>query len=135
MQQMLHVSQEVLLLWSRVITGNVGSRSDSGRYSTGGGMYLWELEPGSRVEHVTVAGNSTAGSNGMGGGIYVHEGNGLTVTHSTVARNYAPDGGGGMVVFQPEGPIVIERTEFLDNVEEEKGGAAGSRLFFGAQQV
>jgi uncharacterized repeat protein (TIGR01451 family) len=114
----------VFLLRNTIITGNVASRAGAGRNGVGGGLYLWELQPGSRVEHTIVVDNGTAGSNGNGGGIYVCEGDGLTMTRSTVARNYASDGGGGMYVFQPDGPIVVERTEFMNNVEEEKGGGA-----------
>jgi uncharacterized repeat protein (TIGR01451 family) len=114
----------VFLLRNTAITGNVASRAGAGRNGVGGGVYLWALEPGSRVEKTTIAGNRTNGPDSMGGGVYIEGGSRLSLTHSIITGNYAEDGGGGMVVFQPEGTVRIEKVEFLGNSEEEMGGAA-----------
>ena len=127
----LFAHRATIVVRNCVVTGNVASRAASDRNGQGGGLYLWDVQPGSRIENTTIFSNSTGGCNGGGGGIYVEFGAGLVLTQSTIQSNYAPDGGGGMYAFQARGPIVVETTRFLDNATDnlnDGGGALAAHL-------
>ncbi|MEJ2746336.1 MAG: choice-of-anchor Q domain-containing protein [Anaerolineae bacterium] len=115
-----------LTLRHMIIFDNVASRSDSGRLSQGGGMYLWELRGDSLVEYTTVLSNSVGRDGGSyGGGILIQYGVGLTLRHSVIEDNAAFDSGsagGGLYIFQPRGPVIIEDCDILGNKAYEAGG-------------
>jgi len=110
------------------ITDNIASRTRW--YSDGGGIYLWDLSAGSRIENVTVSNNQATGPGGEGGGIYIVDGYGATIVRSTLEGNSAAAGGGGMVISDPDySAVVIEDTAFISNttpggvnVDEDGGG-------------
>ncbi len=111
-----------LTLRHLLIFDNVASRNDSGRVSQGGGMYLWELQPGSIVEYTTVFSNSASF---YGGGLYVQHGSDLTIRHTTISENavFSSGGaGGGLYIFQPGGSVTIERSDILRNQSYIAGG-------------
>ena len=120
-----------IVVRNSVITDNVAGRASSDRNSDGGGIYLWNTDADSRIENTDIVRNSTSGVNGGGGGIYVHKGASLTLSGDTIEDNQTPDGGGGMSLFQPVGPVVIERTDFIDNTTtniNHGGGALKAHL-------
>jgi hypothetical protein len=111
-----------------IITDNIASRTKTS--SDGGGMMLWGPRTGSLLENVVVSHNKADSRYGEGGGIKVTSGFGLRVVGCTIEGNSAFAGGAGMVVDDPDyGPVVIEDTEFIDNVTpggvnySEDGGA------------
>ncbi|NOZ05451.1 MAG: hypothetical protein GXP41_03740 [Chloroflexi bacterium] len=113
------------------ITDNIASRTS--QYSDGGGMYLWYLLSGSRVEDTDVISNSATASDGEGGGMYVEYGGGVSFSRTMIALNHATGSGGGMMVFQPDGPVTIEVAEFVSNTvswPSEQGGALAAKLTY-----
>jgi len=110
------------------ITDNIASRTQW--YSDGGGIYLWDLSAGSRIENVTVSDNRATSDGGEGGGILLVDGHGVTIVHSTLEGNSASAGGGGMAISDPDySAVVIEDTAFISNttpggvnVDEDGGG-------------
>jgi hypothetical protein len=117
-----------LVVRNCTITDNTASRTRA--YSDGGGIYLWDLSAGSRIENVTVSSNMATSEGGMGGGILIVDGHGVTIVHSTLEGNSAAAGGGGMVISDPDySAVVIEDTAFISNttpggvnVDEDGGG-------------
>jgi len=110
-----------LVIRNCMVTGNIASRTRW--YSDGGGIYLWDLSAGSRIENVTVSYNQATGpGGGEGGGIYIVDGYGVTIVHSTLEWNIAADGGGGMAISDTDySAVVIEDTAFINNTTP--GGA------------
>ena len=122
-----------LTLRNMVIFDNMASRNDSGRQGQGGGMYLWELQPGSLIENTAVISNSIGGGS-YGGGIKIQHGTGLTLSQSIIEDNQAfgsGSSGGGLYIFQPSGPVVIEDTEILRNQAETAGGIDARLTYVG----
>jgi len=117
-----------LVVRNCTVTDNIASRTQW--YSDGGGIYLWDLSVGSRIENVTMSNNQATGPGGEGGGIYIVDGYGVTIVHSTLEGNSASDGGGGMTISDPDySAVVIEDTAFISNttpggvnVDEDGGG-------------
>ena len=117
-----------LVVRNCTVTDNIASRTRV--YSDGGGVYLWDLSAGSRIENVTVSGNRATSSGGEGGGIYIVDGYGVTIVHSTLEGNSAAAGGGGMTISDTDySAVVIEDTAFISNttpggvnVDEDGGG-------------
>ncbi len=124
-----------LTLRHMIIFDNVASRSDSGRLSQGGGMYLWELRGDSLVEYTTVLSNSVGRDGGSyGGGILIQYGVGLTLRHSVIEDNAAFDSGsagGGLYIFQPRGPVIIEDCDILRNKAYSAGGLDANLTYVG----
>jgi len=110
-----------------VITGNVASRAQA--FSDGGGAYLWSLNSGSRVENVTFSHNRAETFDGAGGGLGIVFGRGLTIVNCRFEQNRSSRGG-GLYIFQPAGPVVIENTAFTRNTASGEGGALEARLTF-----
>jgi hypothetical protein len=117
-----------LVVRNCTVTNNIASRTRW--YSDGGGVYLWDLSAGSRIENVTISNNQATGPGGEGGGIYIVDGYGVTIVRSTLEGNSASAGGGGMVISDPDySAVVIEDTAFISNttpggvnVDEDGGG-------------
>jgi len=117
-----------LVVRNCTVTDNIASRTRVS--SDGGGIYLWDLSAGSRIENVTVSGNSAPAPYGEGGGILIVDGHGVTIVHSTLEGNSASAGGGGMSIADPDySAVVIEDTAFISNttpggvnVDEDGGG-------------
>jgi hypothetical protein len=108
------------------VTDNIAGRT--GWYSSGGGIYLWDLSAGSRIENVIVSNNQATGPGGEGGGIYIVDGYGVTVVHSTLEGNSAFAEGGGMIINDPDySAVVIEDTAFISNTVS-GGDAEGGGL-------
>jgi len=119
----LFVHYATLIVRNTIITDNIASRTTA--YSDGGGMYLWMLQAGSSIEKTTVISNSVPGAGGSGGGVCLWYGVGIiTITQSTLVGNYARDSGGGLWIFQPSDPVVVEATDFLSNTADSGGGGA-----------
>ncbi len=104
-----------LLVRNCTVTGNIASRTRW--YSDGGGIYLWDLSAGSRIENVNVSHNQATGpGGGEAGGIYIVDGYGVTIVRSTLEGNSASAGGGGMSINDPDySAVVIEDTAFINN--------------------
>jgi len=122
-----------LILQRCTISGD--SAGTTKNYSDGGGLHLWSLTEGSRLEDLVVSGNSADSSGGQGGGILVKSGAGLTIVRSTVSGNTADGGGAGMEMASVQfGPLIIEDSVFSDNVapggynDNEDGGALRARV-------
>ena len=119
------------------VTDNIASRTQVS--SDGGGIYLWDLSAGSRIENVTVSGNSAPAPYGEGGGILIVDGHGVTIVHSTLEGNSASAGGGGMSIADPDySAVVIEDTAFISNttpggvnVDEDGGGLKATLVLEG----
>jgi hypothetical protein len=117
-----------LVVRNCTITDNIASRTRW--YSDGGGVYLWDLSAGSRIENVTVSGNRATSGGGEGGGIMIIDGHGVTIVRSTLEGNSASAGGGGMAISDPDySAVVIEDTVFINNttpggvnIDEDGGG-------------
>jgi len=117
-----------LVVRNCTVTDNIASRTRW--YSDGGGIYLWDLSAGSRIENVTVSRNQATSPGGQAGGIYIVDGYGVTIVRSTLEGNSASDGGGGMTISDPDySAVVIEDTAFISNttpggvnVDEDGGG-------------
>ncbi len=112
------------------VTDNIASRTQ--RSSDGGGIYLWNLSAGSRLENVTVSDNLATSEGGHGGGIHIVEGHGVTMVHSTLEGNSASSEGGGMVIADPDySAVVIEDTTFISNTlssDDAEGGGLRAYL-------
>ena len=116
-------AREVAVIVRRcVISGNIGGRSESS--DDGGGMYLWDVKAGSRIEDTLFISNTSAGGSANGGGANIHA-QGLTVVRSAFIDNYAADGGGGMLVEVPHSSRIIKDCEFTGNVVEGPNGDGG----------
>jgi len=104
-----------LVVRNCTVTDNIASRTRW--YSDGGGIYLWDLSAGSRIENVTVSNNQATGpGGGEAGGIYIVDGYGVTIVRSTLEGNSASAGGGGMTISDPKySAVVIEDTAFINN--------------------
>jgi len=109
------------------VTDNIASRTHVS--SDGGGIYLWDLSAGSRIENVTVSDNRAPTTNGEGGGILIVDGHGVTIVHSILEGNSASAGGGGMSIWDPDySAVVIEDTAFISNTVS-GGNAEGGGLY------
>jgi hypothetical protein len=115
------------------INDNIASRTADS--SDGGGLYVWDLQPGSRIENVVLSDNHADSPYSEGGGMMIVGGAGATIVGCTVARNSAAAGGGGISIDDPDrAAVVIEDTVFLDNStpggvnQDEDGGALSARL-------
>ena len=115
--------------WARIdllnswVYDNYASPKDSGEPSDGGGVYYWNVASGSSIQNTTVISNTVSGSNGGGGGMYISHGDGVTISNCRFVDNYSTSEGGGLMVFQPEGKLVIEETDFYHNYADDTGGA------------
>lgn len=130
----LFAFQAALILEHTVITDNIASRGGA-YYGQGGGIYLWDTLPGTRIAHTTVVSNSAVGIYAKGGGIMVQDGDGLSIEETVVAENEARQGG-GLFFLTPRGPVVIEATDVLDNWSYdlyENGAGLYVRLSSGAE--
>jgi len=112
-----------LVVRNCVITDNIASRTT--RYSDGGGLYLWYVNDGSRIENTEVISNSAPMTNALGGGMNVLNAYGLTITQTVFANNQAVGGGGGLYLDQPAGPVTIEQTSFISNTNSAYNGYGG----------
>ena len=116
-----------LVLRNTVITDNVAGRDS---FSDGGGVYLWEVPAGTRIEDCIIARNRALGEYASGGGLYAHSiRSPMTITRSTVEDNYAEGVGGGIHLYDVDAPLLIEETAFDDNTAAGgEGGGARIRL-------
>jgi hypothetical protein len=115
------------------VTDNIASRTRVS--SDGGGIYLWDLSAGSRIENVTVSDNRATSEGGEGGGIYIVDGHGVTIVRSTLEGNSASAKGGGMVISDPDySAVVIEDTTFISNTVSGDGAEGGGLYAYLALQ-
>jgi len=115
-----------LVVRNCTVTDNIASRTRP--YSDGGGIYLWDLSAGSRIENVTVSNNMATSEGGMGGGMYIVDGHGVAIVHGTLEGNSASAAGGGMTIADPDySAVVIEDTAFISNTVS-GGDAEGGGL-------
>lgn len=110
------------------ISNNIASRTRN--FSDGGGVYLWQLNTGSRVENTTFIGNQAQAFGGEGGGMKITFGGSVAVANSRFEGNQAVGNGGGVFIFQPRGPVSFENSTFIGNIAGEDGGALEARLTF-----
>jgi hypothetical protein len=116
-----------LILRNCAITNNVASMEKD--YSDGGGAYLWDLKEGSLIEDTTFIGNKTLAVGGDGGGLSLFDVGTVSILRSLFQENQASEAGGGLSIFQPDGQILIEDTDFIDNTAPQ-GGALEAKLTF-----
>jgi hypothetical protein len=118
-----------LVLRDMIIRDNIASRTRV--YSDGGGLYLWLLRAGSRIENTALISNSTQASLGEGGGAYVYYGRDLVIAQSLFQDNRAQGEGGGLFILQPDDAVLIERTVFVSNTSvAASGGALAAYLVY-----
>jgi hypothetical protein len=110
-----------------VVTNNVASTTNYS--SDGGGLYLWGVMDGSRIENSVIVMNSSQLSTSDGGGISLQRGS-VTVSGCTIQGNHVGGDGGGFSAFQPDGPIIIEDTDFIENASEYRGGGVSTKLTY-----
>ena len=129
----LYANSVTLVVRNSTVTDNIAGRTGSS--SDGGGIYLWGLSAGSRIENVTVSDNRAPTIQGEGGGILIVDGYGVTIVDSTIEGNSAHSGGGGMAIADPDhSAVVIEDTAFINNVSsggetpDEDGGGLNASL-------
>ena len=115
-----------LVLRDSLLHDNIASRTRP--FSDGGGAYLWQLRPGSRIENTAVISNAALGFGSSGGGLHVQYGADLVIADSSIGCNQAASEGGGIFVFQPAGKLTIERTTLGENVAGQTGGATTAYL-------
>jgi uncharacterized repeat protein (TIGR01451 family) len=123
----IYAYYSILVLRNCIVADNIASRNDD---SQGGGIYLWEVPSGSRIENTTVSGNSALGNYGRGGGMYADVINGpITITRSIFQDNYADGAAGGMLLYDVNDLVTIVETDFLSNTAQTyEGGGAHIRL-------
>jgi hypothetical protein len=103
----------VIVLRSMVISGN--NAGGVGRSAWGGGVYLYDVHTGSRIEDTLFYSNTALGDNAGGGGADVEAQGDVTIVRAEFVDNYAEDEGGGMTVSADYGLVVIEDCSFSGN--------------------
>jgi len=119
----LFAYQVKLILRDCLITNNVASRTKN--YSDGGGAYLWSLMEDSLIENTSFIGNKSIALGGVGGGMNISHGKNLNILKSLFQQNQSGEPGGGLFIFQPRGQILIEDTDFIENVAGVNGPNPG----------
>ena len=117
----LFVYNAQIILLDSLIKDNIASTT---RYSQGGGAFIWYPASGSRVENVQVVNNSLqAGSQGgFGAGMLLLFGSDFTIIHSTFTGNTSPGEGGGLTIHQLNGLVQVTDCQFTDNYAASGGG-------------
>ncbi|MEA3441793.1 MAG: hypothetical protein U9R58_16070 [Chloroflexota bacterium] len=112
----------LLQLQNSLVWNNYASRPSSSRNGDGGGIYLYDTMAGSRIESTRVISNSVSGTSGTGGGLGLDFSEELILWNCTFSENYAANEGGGAYVFQPNGALVVQRSQFVNNTADDYGG-------------
>ena len=118
----LYARDVTIIVRTMVISGNIASRLTA--YSDGGGMYLLDVEPGSRIEDSLFYSNTVLGDNSGGGGAVI-EADGMTIQRTAFIDNFAQDDGGGLLINVGYDLGVIEDCEFVGNAVQGPNGDGG----------
>jgi len=110
-------------LINSIIEDNFASTPASNRDSYGGGIYLWNTRPGTSIVNTAVISNTVSGGIGYGGGLGADGTMDITINGSRFQDNHATHEGGGMYIFQPDGPLTITGSFFNNNVSKYGGSA------------
>ncbi|MCC9078151.1 hypothetical protein FKZ61_018795 [Litorilinea aerophila] len=123
----LFARRVTLTLRDVTLVDNTASRTSN--YSDGGGAYLWEVNPGSRIERSRFVQNRALTEDGAGGGLALVFTGAITLTDTRFEQNRAAAHGGGLYLFQPQETVSILDSAFISNeVNASGGGGLSARL-------